>query len=244
MNKRTCSLPECNRPHRARGLCASHYNQTHAPDRHPKKLVPCTWCGTEVLKHSGGGRKFGQVCSDQCRQYLATPYCVLPADHWAMMYGKASAWPRFSDQAERIERSRSPLAVAVRDGKHSEVIRLIKRDCKVTPTGCWEWQRGIRDGYPMIRLNINGNQKDAPVHRLSLEAKHGKRLGKQAAHHRCANTRCANPEHLQPVTHRENIAEMMQRNYYITRIKELEAALMDVAPQHPLLNEIGIPAAA
>ena len=92
MNKRTCSLPECNRPHRARGLCATHYNQQHAPNRHAKKLVACTWCGTEVLKHSGGGRKYGQVCSDQCRQYLATPYCTLPADHWARWYGKSSAW--------------------------------------------------------------------------------------------------------------------------------------------------------
>jgi hypothetical protein len=92
MDKRTCSLPECNRPHRARGLCASHYNQEHAPNRHAKKLVTCAWCGTEVLKHSGGGRKYGQVCSDQCRQYLSTPYCILPADHWARWYGKASAW--------------------------------------------------------------------------------------------------------------------------------------------------------
>lgn len=92
MDKRTCSLPECNRLHRARGLCATHYNQQHAPNRHAKKLVACTWCGTEVLKHSGGGRKYGQVCSDQCRQYLATPYCTLPSDHWARWYGKSSAW--------------------------------------------------------------------------------------------------------------------------------------------------------
>lgn len=89
---KTCTVDECGRPLRARGLCATHYNQAHQPNRHVKKLVPCTWCGTEVLKHSGGGRKFGQVCSDQCRQYLATPYCILPADHWARWYGKSSAW--------------------------------------------------------------------------------------------------------------------------------------------------------
>lgn len=100
MSKRTrsdspdkaCTKDECERPLRARGLCATHYNQAHQVKRHYKRLVACAWCGTEVLKHSGGGRKYGQVCSDQCRQYLATPYCILPADHWARWYGKASAW--------------------------------------------------------------------------------------------------------------------------------------------------------
>ena len=87
-----CSKDGCIRYVRARGLCASHYNQAYAPTRHVKKLVACAWCGTEVLKHTGGGRKYGPVCSDQCRQYLATPYCVLPKDHWARWYGKASKW--------------------------------------------------------------------------------------------------------------------------------------------------------
>jgi hypothetical protein len=185
-----------------------------------------------------------QVCSDQCRQYIATPYCVLPADHWVNLLGKSSAWPRFRDQVERIERSRSPLTIAVRDGDHAAVIKLIKRDCKVTANGCWEWQRGIRDGYPYVRLNLNGKKGDALVHRLSLEAKHGKPLGKQPAHHMCANTACTNPDHLQPVTHRENVAEMMQRNYFIARIQELEAALMETAPDHDLLTHIGTPMAA
>lgn len=91
MNKRTCTMPECNKALRARGLCATHYNQTR-PDRHKKKSVTCAWCGAVVLTHGGGGRVYGNVCSNQCRQYLATPYCILPANHWARWYGKASAW--------------------------------------------------------------------------------------------------------------------------------------------------------
>jgi hypothetical protein len=67
---KTCTLDGCDRAHRARGLCASHYNQEHAPNRHAKKLVACVYCGTEVLKHSGGGRKYGQVCSESCRANL------------------------------------------------------------------------------------------------------------------------------------------------------------------------------
>lgn len=92
MNKRTCTMPECDRAHRARGLCASHYNQEHAPNRHTKKMVACAWCGTEVLKSSGGGRKYGQVCSNECRTMLLAPYSKLPEDHWALWFGKASAW--------------------------------------------------------------------------------------------------------------------------------------------------------
>ena len=92
MIKRTCSLPDCNKAHRARGLCATHYNQQHMPDRHPKKLVPCTYCGIEVLKGTGGGRVHGSVCSDQCRTWLTTPYSSLPKDHWARWYGKTCAW--------------------------------------------------------------------------------------------------------------------------------------------------------
>jgi 5-methylcytosine-specific restriction endonuclease McrA len=101
---KTCTKDNCDRAQRARGLCSSHYNQEHQPNRHAKKMVACAFCGTEVLKHSGGGRKYGQVCSDRCRQWLATPYCILPADHWARWYGKCSEWiaptskPRFTSR--------------------------------------------------------------------------------------------------------------------------------------------------
>lgn len=249
---RTCTQDNCDRPHRARGLCASHYNQTHAPNRHAPKPVACTWCGTEVMKNSGGSKARRPVCSNECRQWLTTPYCVLPADHWARWYGKSSTWPRAFVMSEAgrqrhldwTERSRSPLAVAVRDGQHSEVLRLILKDCVVTDANCWEWQRKTSSGYAEIRLNIDGKPVHAQVHRLSLEAKYGKPLGKQAAHHMCANTKCVNPDHLQPITHRENIAEMMERNYYLARIAELEAALATAAPGHPLLTHIGTPSAA
>lgn len=92
MNKRTCSIPECNNTHRARGLCNTHYGQAHQPNRHPKKLVECVWCGIEILKQPGGGRKHGYACSNECRGYMQFPYSKLPTDHWALWFGKASAW--------------------------------------------------------------------------------------------------------------------------------------------------------
>ena len=52
------------------------------------------------------------------------------------------------------------------------------------------------------------------------------------------NTMCVNPDHLQPVTYRDNIAEMLARSSYISRIAELEKALADISPEHPILKRI------
>lgn len=99
MTQRTCEHPGCNKPHRARGLCATHYNQVHAPNRHKKKLVKCAACGAEIMRASGGGRTLGNACSNECRAKIAAMLrgerTELPADHWARWYGKASTWPRY-----------------------------------------------------------------------------------------------------------------------------------------------------
>ena len=88
-----------------------------------------------------------------------------------------------------------------------------------------------------MRIGKRGFQ----VHRLILQAKHGgKPLGVQAAHHVCANTLCINPEHLQPVTHRDNTAEMLARHTYLHRIAELEEALAQIDPNHPALDRIEV----
>lgn len=44
-------------------------------------------------------------------------------------------------------------------------------------------------------------------------------------HHKCANPKCINPEHLQVVHPHENNAEMLERNFYLQRIADLEAQL-------------------
>ena len=132
---------------------------------------------------------------------------------------------------------RSAVRTAYENGDHRETISAIKDQCIVTPGGCWEWQPSDRE-YP--RICIGPGNKARPVHRISLEAHHGALLGAQAAHHKCANTRCVNPDHLQPVTAVENNAEMMARQYMLGRIADLEKALATHEPNHPLLAEIGV----
>lgn len=66
MVERTCALPGCSKPHRAKGLCSTHYNQ-QKPDRHRPKAAACTVCGTPCIK----GRVRERVaCSYTCRWFL------------------------------------------------------------------------------------------------------------------------------------------------------------------------------
>lgn len=67
MAQRTCSVDGCDRKHRARGLCSSHYNQSrYTPERrHRKRAVACAGCGKTVHKYQAGSRK--PVCSNECR---------------------------------------------------------------------------------------------------------------------------------------------------------------------------------
>ena len=86
-------MPGCANAHRAKGLCSTHYNQQHQPNRHAKTTVECAWCGNAVRKARRARHR--PTCSDQCRNALQfPPKCDLPEDHWALWFGATSAWPR------------------------------------------------------------------------------------------------------------------------------------------------------
>lgn len=132
---------------------------------------------------------------------------------------------------------RSPIRRSLEDQDYSMLAAIIKARSLVDEGGCWIWQGKFnKDGYAVVRIG----KPYRLVHRLSLQAKHQAPLGSQSAHHKCANTRCVNPAHLQPVTNRENVAEMLARQSYLSRIRELEKALQDVSPDHPLLGHIAV----
>lgn len=68
--------------------------------------------------------------------------------------------------------------------------------------GCWEWN-GYRGRYGYGFLEVKGEQWSA--HRyfyINLVGEIPKGL---VLDHLCRNTRCVNPKHLEPVTHRENV---------------------------------------
>lgn len=67
---RTCDRDGCGRPHRARGLCSTHYNQDHQPDRHGKVDMPCAWCGKICQKAPTRTKRYAELfCSLACRDH-------------------------------------------------------------------------------------------------------------------------------------------------------------------------------
>lgn len=65
---RICDIDGCSKPHRARGLCSTHYNHAYQPDRHAAKAVFCSVCGTEVFRQTVN--RYRPTCSVECRTLL------------------------------------------------------------------------------------------------------------------------------------------------------------------------------
>lgn len=74
--------------------------------------------------------------------------------------------------------------------------RIVKLD-----NGCWQWTGYTNGGYG--GMNVNG--KAYRVHRLAYEHFVGPIPEGLVLDHLCRNRACANPDHLEPVTHHTNI---------------------------------------
>lgn len=73
----------------------------------------------------------------------------------------------------------------------------------ITDEGCWEWSAGrSKDGYGLVWWE----GKMHLVHRILYEGLVGPIPDGLELDHLCRNHACANPDHLQPVTHQVNCA--------------------------------------
>lgn len=68
-------------------------------------------------------------------------------------------------------------------------------------TGCWLWMGALTFGYG--RFWVNG--RNARAHRISYEAFVGPIPDGLVIDHTCRQKSCVNPEHLEVVTHKENV---------------------------------------
>ena len=74
---------------------------------------------------------------------------------------------------------------------------------KKLENGCWEWIGALlASGYGQFALRHNQN---VSAHRISYEWENGAIPEELQLDHLCRNRKCVNPEHLQPVTKRDNI---------------------------------------
>ena len=256
----TCKEDGCERKILARKMCSSHYSQWHRTEGGKERTYTCIGCGIEYTtrRKPRGGRTF---CTKPCQQlwmrtdegaqarkvegYKTYVRTILNTYRQCANCDKeffvtGALLTCCSDQcAEEWKRKaaldrRPPLRKACEENDHKGILEAIEELANKTKSGCWEWPQLTAYGYP--KASIGG--KVIAIHRLSLEAKHGAPLGSQSAHHMCANTKCVNPEHLQPVTHRENVAEMITRRAYVDRIAELEEVIKEIAPNHEVLDRV------
>lgn len=107
---KTCTEPECSGALRARGLCSTHYNQQHQPQRHAAKPATCTVCSAPVHRPPSSSRR--PVCSAACRRVLA----------FGPQSSGASGYTWASDAVKRAERA-GALVV-----EHFDRLEIFERD--------------------------------------------------------------------------------------------------------------------
>lgn len=205
-----------------------------ACSRKPTKGQRPKWCSPKCAEAARVARLPERVCP-RC----GTPFA--PCDPRVRYCSRGCAQlTRAKDRQEKLPLEidqRGPIRRAIEDGNGRALLAEVRRRVLVSAAGCWDWQGLSKDGYAVVRWGKKP-VREVALHRAVLEAKSGAQLGVQHAHHICGNRLCVNPDHLQPVTYRDNVAEMLARSAYVNRIAELERALAELAPHHPLLDRV------
>ena len=74
---------------------------------------------------------------------------------------------------------------------------------RVVESGCWDWQAG-RDRHGYGTFYVAGARSIIRAHRFAYEYWIGQIPQHLELDHLCRNRICVNPDHLEPVTQREN----------------------------------------
>jgi len=81
---------------------------------------------------------------------------------------------------------------------------------KIDEKGCWIWQGADHaTGYGQIKWN----GKSTVAHRVVYELVNGEIPKGLFLDHKCSVKKCVNPDHLEPVNHKENIQRAWDRRH-------------------------------
>lgn len=183
----------------------------------------CSVCGTRFRPWS----RDHDVCGPKCRNIRTLAKrrtgclgCGATGD-----YGQRKNFPGYCRTCRPPQRT--ALVQAYIDGDRRAVLDVLRQRSTEDEQGCWVWTGAkTAQGYGCVMVAdvVDGKivNRQTMAHRVALEMATGP-LGGLQAHHKCANRSCVNPDHLEPVTSAQNMAEMLARMSYIARINELEA---------------------
>lgn len=93
---------------------------------------------------------------------------------------------------------------------------------------CWNWIGPSSNwgGYLQVTRYKGGTNS---LHRI-IGTAFRNAPDASVVHHKCANRKCINPDHLQVVNQKDNVAEMLGRNWYEGRIESAEEILSSLLP--------------
>ena len=230
----------CGKPFETKNRKAHCCSAACGTEEWKKSLPPadCPTCGN-TFQTTGTGQIY---CSVECRPAPEATERTIECIQCGATFTTLTVRKTCSDecaterQDEHSQWQWSDLRRGYETNNADLFFTALISDCDTTGhTDCWEWGRARnKQGYPLARFG----RRNVLLHRASLELSEGRPLGVLHAHHKCANTACVNPNHLEPATAADNALEMLARNSYMARIAELEAALAGVAPGHEALNRV------
>lgn len=102
-----------------------------------------------------------------------------------------------------------------RRGQHevlSAVDRFLKYAMPEPNSGCWVWLGQIANKYGYGTMWLNGRKVTAQ--RASWILLRGQIPDKYEIDHKCNNPSCVNPDHLRPLTKKENLAQRVLTKKY------------------------------
>lgn len=124
--------------------------------------------------------------------------CGKPARTRGLCFMHYGRWQKHGDVNTLARKGPKPVSPAIRFWRFVD---------KTSQTPCWRWVGATQNGYGALGLTPanDGTQKIARAHRFAYELLIGPIPEGLEIDHRCSNRLCVNPEHMEPVTHTENL---------------------------------------